>query len=544
MFDDPGDDKSWCATQRSESLERFYEGREPSWYASAVAPLRGARRVLDIGCGPGLALAQLREEGTEVALGVDRWPGFVPRTEAAGVRMVLHDLTLPMPFIDSGSYDGILSHYALNYMSPIGVRQVLRECARILADDGLLLLYLGAIGLASGDDSQTVPYQGPTMEALLEEAGFTDIQVEMSPNGRNTVARARPAAERSGLGAVAAAVTGTGVRAEFDGETQLIAAFDEAEGGPIGVSLFDDDHSISFQVECGSGGERMAVCARVIDSQGPGTDLHLWAWDGMRPVAAEALRMGFRPRSIQLNCEGHVEYVDAWSPQPVPIERRGSAYAPLEELAPGEGLSEAERGAEGRLVVVESEHHDREAAQRAIGPGRNRFLVRRPGSDPDTIALDGDFAAGRLAGVAIDRATATGGGMPELSLWAARRQALVVVEGGDWDEIAATIESAESFLGSAPLLIADPALTGGEASPPTGRVLSLAAARESRFLVLPAGPTAPAGLGGRVLRGGLPPVEDPEAAEALRHLTERTLLMSMRLRADRPGEQLGRGPAL
>ncbi len=54
IFDDPGDEKSWHASQRSESLSRYYEGREPSWYASAITPLKGADRVLDLGCGPGL----------------------------------------------------------------------------------------------------------------------------------------------------------------------------------------------------------------------------------------------------------------------------------------------------------------------------------------------------------------------------------------------------------------------------------------------------------------------------------------------------------
>ena len=74
-------------------------------HVAAVRPLIGSESVVELGCGPGLALRLLRDEGTRTVLGVDRWPGFVTAAAAHGIPVLLHDLTLPMPFIPTASVD-------------------------------------------------------------------------------------------------------------------------------------------------------------------------------------------------------------------------------------------------------------------------------------------------------------------------------------------------------------------------------------------------------------------------------------------------------
>ena len=551
VFDDPGDEKSWHASQRSESLEGFYEGREPSWYESAVAPLRGSERVLDIGCGPGLALAQVLADGSRSVLGLDRWPSFARGAATKGVPLVLHDLTLPAPFLPSSSFDGIFSHYVLNYMSPIGVRQVLRECRRLLAEDGMLLLYLGAIGLGSGDESQTVSYSRAAVESLLAEAGFTDVDVESSPNGRNTVARARQATAVEGKPGNSRPVTVTesGLAAEVDGELQLSAAFADDTGGKIEVSVAGDRRATTLRLDAAGDG-RTAVCARLVSTGGPASELQVWAWRERELLAAESIRLGFSPSSLRIDCGGRVEHADAWSPPRIGLEPAGSAYATVGELPVAGELNEAERGAEGRVLVVEADALDVAGAQGAVGSGCNRFLIRRPGPAPEIGDLDRDWSSGRAFGVVLDAGRLGEEDGHALCLWAGARQALLLVEGSEWTEIGSAVEARGRALSEGPVILVDPGLTNGSAAGIDEELVAIAAARDNVFLALDAARRQDADvellapLAGRVLWAGKPGTAEPGANEPLRFLTERTLLMRMRHAHPRPLEELGRRPGL
>lgn len=544
IFEDPGDEKSWHRSQRSEELSRFYEDREPSWYASAIAPLKGAERVLDLGCGPGLALGALREQGSSSVWGVDRWPAFAAGADLAGP-VIAHDLTLPMPFLGSGSFDGVFSHYVLDYMSPVGVRQVLREACRLLAPGGLLAIYLAAVGLGGRDESRTVAYAPGPVRLLLEEAGLEAVEVSAPNAGRNTAAIARRPQRDAGLGDAG----GREAWAAIEGETQLSASF--AGGETLECELAAPGRGMRLGIDLPrveSAESRVSVCARVQRAGSGGRELQLWAWRGRSPVAAERVGVGFSPRELRLACAGSLEHSSVWSPGEVSLEPPGNAYARLGDLPDAAGLGEVERAAEGRQIVVQGPGEAPAELAGCIGAGRNRFAIGR-GPELDLDLLDREWLSGRLHGVALDAEALEGSRARTLLLWAAWRQALVFLEGPDWQSVVGAASARRGELGG-PVVLVDPALGGGApAEPLPAEALRFVEADPRPLLVLSAGSRNATDPGDRerfsrrLLHGGGEvgePLDLREATEGLRRLTERTLLMRLRQAYGRSPAEVGR----
>lgn len=534
VFDDPGDEKSWHVSQRSEDLRRYYEGREPSWYASAVAPFAGADRVLDLGCGPGLALHALRELGCSTVLGVDRWPAFVAEAPP-GTPIITHDLSLPMPFLDSASFDGILSHYALDYVSPVCVRQVLREAHRLLAPGGTLIVYLAAIGLGGGDESRTIAYSPGAMRTLLGEAGFEDLDVEFSPNGRNTVARARRSAGCDSIVGEAARPV-----AAVDGDTQLSVAFPPGEERIV-IELRGDRRQLLVAVEMPDSsagtGLQISLCARVLRPRASGADLQLCAWRGRSPLVAERVRVEFPVTEMRVVEPGaEASHVSVWRPGELALEPPGDGYVDSSRIRPGAELSEAERGAEGRRVIVDGPLASPHGSKDRLGPGRNRFLVRRS-TWLDVETADREWLARDLHGVVVMTAELSGEELRDLLLWCGWRQCPLYLTATNWAAILGAARQRRDEM-RGPVVLVDPTVSGAWSPQPLPADVVDFVLEDDRSLVLlgtavlersPAAQVAR--LSSRLLLSG-PPTGDAavrcDAEETLRHLTERTLLMRLR----------------
>lgn len=536
IFDDPGDEKSWHVSQRSEALSRFYAGREPAWYGSAIASLKGAERVLDLGCGPGLALQALLEQGCASVLGVDRWPDFAAGSTPE-TPIVVHDLTLPMPFLRSASFDGVFSHYALDYVSPICLRQVLREARRLLVPSGRLVVYVAAVGLGGGDESRTVAYTPAALRTLLSEAGFADIEIQAASEGRNSIAKAR-----RGVDDLDAGRTGRReITARMDGDIEVSAAF-LGEPETVRCEVTGEGRAATFAVELPLAdpfdGDRISVCARAQMRAGAGTELQLWIWRGLRPVAMECACLEFTAAELRLTAPGsECEHVSTWQPRELQLEPTGNAYSRFDDLRPGDTLSLAERGEEGRQIIVEERAQTLppDAAEQ-LGPGRNRFLIKRA-SRLDLDTADREWLAGRLHGIALSAGDIEQGRACELLLWATWRQSMVYLDGSDWESILWAASAREDELRS-PLIFVDPALSGEEsAAAPPPELIDFTTANSRRFVLLgtesrDCSDRADLHAIRRHLLCGGPSGNDeselPEANENLRYLSERTLLMRLR----------------
>ena len=556
IFDDPGDEKSWHISQRSESLTRYFEGREPSWYASAIAPLRGAERVLDLGCGPGLTLAALLDQGCASVIGVDRWPAFtVKSTPRAPI--LAHDLTLPMPFLPSASFGGVLSHYALDYVSPIGMRQVLREARRVLVPDGLLLIYVAAVGMGSGDEARTAAYSPAALRILLAEAGFEEIDVEASPNGRNSVVKARRLAGEPEADTPLIAADPGKVLAMIEGDAQLTASF-PGGGGAVNCALAGEGHSTSLTVDLPRGVSaeevRTSACARALRLPSGGTELQLWVWRGDSLAAVDCARLELAASEMRLDCgAGGVEEISAWVPGDLSIEPIGNAYARFADLSSGASLSEAERGAEGRQIVIETLDDVPLETGEWLGPGRNRFLIRRA-SLLDVSTIEREWLEGQASGVMVTDQELAGEGLRELLLWAGWRQCLLYIGGSNWTEILAVASRRAAEL-RGPVVLVDPTLCGsGEGGYPPPPELAVSLAEHDHFFALLDGQSRDRAdrltidrLSGRLLHGGQSSNDMAAmraATETLRHLTERTLLMRLRQTHGCSWAEVGRRPPL
>jgi SAM-dependent methyltransferase len=535
VFEDPGDERSWHVSQVFESLMRFYEGREPQWYASAVKELAGSESVVELGSGPSLALRALREMGVRSVLGLDRWPGFAELGREHGVPVLLHDLTLPAPFLRSGAVEAVFSHYVLDYMSPIGVRQALREARRILRPGGRAVLLLAALGLAGGDEARTVRYTPEAMLKLTADAGFQNVSAQ-APGERNTVVEARlDPDEQAAPSDIARGAAGATVGVH--GEAQLSVGF-AAEARTVTVELTGGSWRYRYELELGSHAARSADPAAVNPAAATARlqrvarntwELQLCAWLHGVPVHASAVRVGTPPREITVTCAAPIEHAEAWSPQPLALDETCAVHLG-DGPAPATGMVLASEPVRGRLEPLTA-------------------LDLRGRADAGTAGLDAAWLQGTFHAIAVDVERLRAGD-PILG-WAASRSAIMLVQTDGWERGIAAARAA-AITSPPPIVLLDPAL-GDAPNGPGAPTSVLSAARTLPHVYL--GLTDQAAAFGRpplepddpvvrVSGSGARPPTSPGPAENLRYLCERALLMRLRATSGRSPAEVGRLPPL
>jgi SAM-dependent methyltransferase len=161
--------------------------------------------VLDVGCGPGEALAHLRTRGVKV-FGVDLSPGMVDvaRWANPGVRIDVGSMTaLDRP---DGALGGLVAWYSIIHIPPEELPAVFAEFHRVLVPRGHLLLafqvgdeplhFDEAFGHAVDLDFRRL--RPDRVADLLADAGFDVLaRTVREPVGAETAEQAFVVARRS-----------------------------------------------------------------------------------------------------------------------------------------------------------------------------------------------------------------------------------------------------------------------------------------------------------------------------------------------------------
>ncbi|NOZ28880.1 MAG: methyltransferase domain-containing protein [Chloroflexi bacterium] len=131
--------------------------------------------ALDVGCGTGLLTLPLAERAGRV-VGLDLSPSMLRKLAAKAARRDLNielrqGSVLELPFADE-EFTVVTTAFMLLYLTPDEKQRAMAEIRRVLAPGGRL----GC--LSSPGEIADVFLTREEWEALLHEAGFTDVQIE------------------------------------------------------------------------------------------------------------------------------------------------------------------------------------------------------------------------------------------------------------------------------------------------------------------------------------------------------------------------------
>jgi SAM-dependent methyltransferase len=152
-------------------------------------PPRTDGRVVDVGCGSGTTLAQLRDLGWRTE-GVDSDPKAVAAASSRGLEV--HLGSLPDRRYPDSSMDAVtMSHVIEHVPDPAGL---LRECRRVLKPDGRLVVVTpnaaslghsryGAAWRGLEPPRHLQVFTGPSLRRAVETAGLRPVVLRTSAGG-------------------------------------------------------------------------------------------------------------------------------------------------------------------------------------------------------------------------------------------------------------------------------------------------------------------------------------------------------------------------
>jgi len=150
-----------------------------------AALFEGLAPVLDLGCGRGEFLDQLREKGI-AARGVEANAAVARSCRERGLDVAEADLLGFLKSEAEASAGGVFAAQVAEHLPPAALQAMLREAHRVLRRGGLLLLetvnprsVVGFLEVYNRDLTHERPLHPETLSFLAAAAGFTDVRVEM-----------------------------------------------------------------------------------------------------------------------------------------------------------------------------------------------------------------------------------------------------------------------------------------------------------------------------------------------------------------------------
>jgi len=132
------------------------------------------RRVLDIGCGTGFNIEQLRARGFEKVVGLDVSNDAIAYARSRGLRALVRGDGARLPFADA-AFDLVLALDLIEHLEDDG--EALRDMARVLAPGGRLLVFTPAYrflwSLQDDVSHHFRRYTSRELRSKLSDAGFT-----------------------------------------------------------------------------------------------------------------------------------------------------------------------------------------------------------------------------------------------------------------------------------------------------------------------------------------------------------------------------------
>jgi SAM-dependent methyltransferase len=175
------------AEGRYLELERRHRGTEGE-IAERLAPylprLAGRRRVLDLGCGRGEALALLAAAGHE-ASGIDASAEMVAHCRARGLSATQGDLFAALAALPAESLDAVVSFHVIEHLPAELLEELVSLAWNVLRPGGMLVLEtpnpLSLTVAASRfwlDPTHRRPVHPESLRLACELAGFSPVEVQ------------------------------------------------------------------------------------------------------------------------------------------------------------------------------------------------------------------------------------------------------------------------------------------------------------------------------------------------------------------------------
>jgi SAM-dependent methyltransferase len=168
---------------RYDGVVEWFEGFRPSLSDDEREVLRrflgpGEGRCLDLGCGTGVAIPEVRRLGWTV-VGVDVSKGMLSRARTHGAE--LHQASAASLPFDDGSFDAAVSLWLHTDVDDFPA--ILREAARVLKP-GAPFVYVGAHPCFVGPHSRFIEAKGvPTLHPGYRTTERYDDGPAISPDG-------------------------------------------------------------------------------------------------------------------------------------------------------------------------------------------------------------------------------------------------------------------------------------------------------------------------------------------------------------------------